>query len=111
MAAYFEKSKKGGIAILPMIESKRGVENAEEILSLAGVSGMFVGPVDLRLSLGLPPALDGTEPEFLDALQTFVAVAKKYKKSSGAWALGSRRLVSGRQKAWTSYCRRRMLVL
>ena len=69
MGGYFERAQRGEIALLPVIESKEGLKNAEEILSLDGVSGVFIGPADLRLSLGLPPAVDGSEPEFLEALQ------------------------------------------
>lgn len=88
MGAYFQRAKRGDIALLPMIESKEGVENADEILSMDAVSGVFIGPVDLRLSLGLPPAMDGTEPEFVDALKKIVSVAKKHGKIVGSVGIG-----------------------
>lgn len=88
MGAYFQRAKRGDIALLPMIESKEGLENAEDILSMDAVSGVFIGPADLRLSLGLPPAIDGTEPEFVDALKKIVSVAKKYGKVVGCMGIG-----------------------
>ena len=88
MGAYFAKAKRGDIAILPMIESKEGLANADEILSLEGVSGVFIGPADLRLSLGLPPAIDGEEREFVGALQTITDAAKRHGKIVGCMGIG-----------------------
>lgn len=88
MGGYFGRAKAGEVALLPMIESKEGVENAEEILSLEHVSGTFIGPADLRLSLGMSPAVDGTEPEFLEAMAKVVTVAKKHGKVVGTMGMG-----------------------
>lgn len=88
IGAYFAKAKREDVAILPMIESKEGLENADEILSMEGVSGVFIGPADLRLSLGLPPAIDGREPEFVEALKRIVDVAKKHGKVVGCMGMG-----------------------
>lgn len=88
MPGYFERAKRGDIALLPMIESKEGLENCEEILSLEGVSGTFIGPADLRLSIGLPPAVDGTEPEFLEAMDQVRSTAKKLGKVVGTMGTG-----------------------
>lgn len=96
MGAYFQRAKRGDIALIPMIESKEGLENAEEILSMEGVSGVFIGPADLRLSLGLAPALDGDEPEFLDALKRIVNAAKKRGKVVGCMGIGE---VSAQRRA------------
>jgi 2-dehydro-3-deoxyglucarate aldolase/4-hydroxy-2-oxoheptanedioate aldolase len=88
MGAYFARAKAGGVALLPMIESREGVENAEEILSMEHVTGTFLGPADLRLSLGMGPAIDGTESEFLDAMGKVVAAAKKHGKVVGTMGMG-----------------------
>jgi 2-dehydro-3-deoxyglucarate aldolase/4-hydroxy-2-oxoheptanedioate aldolase len=90
MGGYFQRAVRGEIALLPMIESKEGLENAEEILSMDAVSGCFIGPADLRLSIGLPPAIDGTEPEFVDALKKIVTTAKKYGKVVGCMGIGEK---------------------
>ncbi|KAF2104849.1 Phosphoenolpyruvate/pyruvate domain-containing protein [Rhizodiscina lignyota] len=72
------------VAIIPMIESAQGVENCDEILSVKGISGVFVGSSDLRLSLGLMGP-DGTEEVFLSALQKIADTGKKYGLPVGAW--------------------------
>lgn len=41
---YYQRAQSGQIAILPIIESREGVENAEAIMSVEGVTGVFVGP-------------------------------------------------------------------
>ncbi|OAL39439.1 hypothetical protein AYO20_01309 [Fonsecaea nubica] len=88
MGGYFERAKRGDIAILPIIESREGLENVEEILALEGVSGCFIGPADLRLSLGLTAAVDGPEPEFLNALKRICAAGKKLGKVVGCMGMG-----------------------
>jgi len=88
MPGYVERAKRGDIALLPMIESKEGLENVEAIMSLEHVSGVLIGPADLRFSLGFPPGLDGPEPEFAEALEKIIASAKKHGKLVGTVAIG-----------------------
>lgn len=51
-ASFLERTNEE-VLIGPMIESKEGVENLSEILSVEGVDFVFVGPGDLSMSLGL----------------------------------------------------------
>jgi 2-keto-3-deoxy-L-rhamnonate aldolase RhmA len=51
MADYRTQTVKD-TAILPMIESVEGVQNAEAIMSTENINGVFIGPVDLRSSMG-----------------------------------------------------------
>jgi 2-keto-3-deoxy-L-rhamnonate aldolase RhmA len=81
---YMSKSSKK-VAILPMIESLQGVQQAEEILSVKGVTGCFVGPFDLRLSMGLPGG-DGEEPVFIQALEKILSIGKRYDLEIGTVA-------------------------
>lgn len=53
------------ILVLPQIETQQAVDNVAGILDVPGISGMYVGPNDLGLSLGLAPILDREEPEIL----------------------------------------------
>ncbi|KAF2488135.1 Pyruvate/Phosphoenolpyruvate kinase-like domain-containing protein, partial [Neohortaea acidophila] len=87
-AGYFARAQRGDVAILPMIESKEGLANAEAILALPGVTGVLVGPADLRLSLGMTAAIDGPEAEFQAALESIVAAGRKAGKLVGTVALG-----------------------
>jgi 4-hydroxy-2-oxoheptanedioate aldolase len=85
---YYQKAKSGAVAILPIIESSEGVKNVEDILSVPGVTGVFIGPYDLRLSLGVPGGIDGPEPIFVDAVEKVVATAKKLGKVVGSMGVG-----------------------
>lgn len=49
---YVENADETFVTIA-QIESKRGVENAEEIASVDGIDALFVGPADLSGSLGV----------------------------------------------------------
>jgi 2-keto-3-deoxy-L-rhamnonate aldolase RhmA len=64
------------VAIMPMIESVEGVENAEEIMSADGVNGVFIGPVDLRSSMGFPGA-DGQEEQYVSAINKILGIGKR----------------------------------
>jgi len=75
VAKYLSKRVKD-LAIMPMIESVEGVKNAEAILSVKGVTGCFIGPYDLRQSLGLPGG-DGEEPSFIEALEKVLEIGKR----------------------------------
>jgi 4-hydroxy-2-oxoheptanedioate aldolase len=44
------------VMCLVMIETERGVANADEICSTPGVDGVYIGPADLAISLGETPA-------------------------------------------------------
>lgn len=81
---YMSKRSKE-LAILPMIESMEGVEHAEEILSVEGVTGCFIGPFDLRQSMGLPGG-DGEEPIFIHALEKILSIGKRYGLEIGTVA-------------------------
>ncbi|MFP4384532.1 MAG: aldolase/citrate lyase family protein [Spirochaetia bacterium] len=35
------------MAVITMVESRRAVENIDEILSVEGLDGVFIGPYDL----------------------------------------------------------------
>lgn len=56
-----EKANRSTV-VLPMIETSGAMENLDEILSVDGVDGVYVGPADLALSHGMTPTLDVTDP-------------------------------------------------
>jgi 2-keto-3-deoxy-L-rhamnonate aldolase RhmA len=48
------------IAVVVMIESKDAIDNIDEILSVDGVDGVFIGPYDLSGSYGIPGKTNDT---------------------------------------------------
>jgi 4-hydroxy-2-oxoheptanedioate aldolase len=47
-----------------MIETKTAIERLDDILSVPGIDAVYVGPADLSLTLGLPPAMDHDDETF-----------------------------------------------
>ncbi|KAL3474453.1 Pyruvate/Phosphoenolpyruvate kinase-like domain-containing protein [Aspergillus californicus] len=83
-AHYYRKAQDQRIAILPILESRQAVRNAEAIMSVNGVTGAFIGPYDLRLSQGLPGGSDGDEAEFVDAVTQICRIGKRLGKPVGS---------------------------
>ena len=55
---------------LVMIETRAGLEAAEEIAATPGLDGVYVGPSDLALSLGLQPSIRIEHAPVVEALET-----------------------------------------
>jgi len=53
---------------LVMIETRAGLENAAAIAATPGLDGIYIGPSDLALSLGLQPTIRLEHPPVLEAL-------------------------------------------
>ena len=71
--SYTEAAARGIVVIL-MIETARGVENAQQIAATEGVNMVFIGTGDLALSLGTFPASD---PRHEEACATVLAACRK----------------------------------
>jgi 4-hydroxy-2-oxoheptanedioate aldolase len=61
--------------LFAMIETADGLANLDEIASTPGLDGLFVGPADLSLGMGLDTFADLTDPALLDALDSVIAAA------------------------------------
>ena len=53
---------------LVMIETRAGLEQVAEIAATPGLDGIYIGPSDLALSLGLHPTIRLEHPQVLEAL-------------------------------------------
>ncbi|NEU32256.1 aldolase [bacterium LRH843] len=63
------------------IESKKAVENIEEILSVPGIDMVYIGPTDLSVSLGYEG--DMNHPEVLKIIDTIKQTARRYDVKVG----------------------------
>ena len=68
---------------MAMIETRAGLENLDEILSVEGLDAIYVGPADLALALGCEPQLDPTEGSVVKAIEHIVARAREKKVVAG----------------------------
>jgi 4-hydroxy-2-oxoheptanedioate aldolase len=50
------------VLCIVMVETREGLERLEEIASTPGLDGIYIGPADLSLALGLTPPAVGAQP-------------------------------------------------
>jgi 4-hydroxy-2-oxoheptanedioate aldolase len=78
------------IILLAMIETRKGVQNLDQILSVKGIDGVYVGPSDLSLSLGKPPTLDPSDKEVLEAMATICKKVRERNLIAGVHTDGAK---------------------
>lgn len=74
------------VIALAMIETRAALERTEDIASVEGLDGLFIGPGDLGLALGLGPAQDREEPEIHDAFRRVLAACSAAGTRAGVHA-------------------------
>ncbi len=79
-AEYVAEANDATLLIV-QIEHKDAVANIEEILSVPGIDGTFIGPYDLSMSMGLPGQLD--HPNVLAAKQKVLKATKAHGLAAG----------------------------
>jgi 4-hydroxy-2-oxoheptanedioate aldolase len=82
----------GEVLCLVMVETREALERVDEIAATPGLDGVYIGPSDLALSLGLPPTLEIMEGEHAAAVQRIReachehGIAAGIHAPSGEWA-------------------------
>lgn len=71
------------VLVIVQIETEQAVNNVEQILSVDGVDGFFVGPFDLSVSMGFGGAM--TDPRFQSAIDRVFETGKRLNVPSGIW--------------------------
>lgn len=71
------------IACLVMIETADGIANLDEILSTPGIDGVYIGPSDLALALGMPPRGDNDDPTHAATVQRIFDACRKHGVAAG----------------------------
>lgn len=78
---YNIKTGNRHIAVIPQIESVKGLENLEEIAAVPGVSALMFGLNDYSIDAGIPrPMNQQPHPDLLVAMERFATVGKKHNK-------------------------------
>lgn len=75
--AFMEKCNDE-VLVLPQCETIEGLEIIEEVVELEGIDGIFVGPFDLSISLGIPIQFD--HPKFIEAIDRILRACEKAEK-------------------------------
>jgi 4-hydroxy-2-oxoheptanedioate aldolase len=63
-ADVWPHNPRGELLAVLQIESREGVENIDEIITVPGLGAIFIGPADLSLSYGVP----GSHPDVVAAI-------------------------------------------
>jgi 4-hydroxy-2-oxoheptanedioate aldolase len=71
------------VVCFAMVETREALERIDEIASTPGLDGIYVGPADLALGLGLTPDLDKTEPEHAEAIERILQACLRNKIIAG----------------------------
>jgi len=68
---------------LVMVETREGLERVAEISATPGVDGIYIGPADLAVSLGLQPSLEIQEGEHAEAMSRIQEACKERGIAAG----------------------------
>lgn len=77
---YLDNFNQGNLCIAN-IESIPAIEKLDDILSIEGLDGVFIGPHDLSVNMGIPEQYD--HPDFIETVKTIIQKARKYTLGVG----------------------------
>ena len=81
----YMKTAQDEIILGVQIETKKAIDNLDEILSVKGIDAAVIGPADLSLSLGMLMQYDN--PKFNAALDKVAAAATRHHVAAGFLAV------------------------
>ena len=71
------------ILTLAMLETREAVANADAILSVKGLDGIYIGPNDLCLAYGAPPRPETDDPEVSALIKSLAAKTREKNLVAG----------------------------
>lgn len=83
-ADYMAHANDTLLAIV-QVETRKGLENVDQIAAVKGLDMLFVGPSDLGLSLGHEPRIDQTDAVVVEAIDRILATAKRAGIKAGIY--------------------------
>ncbi|MBS7650812.1 MAG: aldolase/citrate lyase family protein [Candidatus Bathyarchaeia archaeon] len=72
------------IMVIPQIETEHALKNLEDIVTTEGIEAVFLGPMDLSMSLGIFRQFE--DPKFLRSMDRVVSVCEAHNVSPGLLA-------------------------
>lgn len=82
----YTEAGNAAVATIVQIETRAGVEAADEILAVPGVDSVYLGPADLAVSYGLPGRPDWEDGPVHDAVVAVAAAARRHGATIGSYA-------------------------
>lgn len=81
-AGYAQEANRQ-IACIAMIETREALDNLEDIVTTPGLDGVYIGPSDLGLALGLRPVGDFDEPTHVEAVEAIFTACRNHDVAVG----------------------------
>jgi 4-hydroxy-2-oxoheptanedioate aldolase len=81
--ADYPVKANAAVITLAMIETVEALGNVDAIVATEDLTGIYIGPSDLSLSMGHTPKLDQDEPAVVDAIEKILTAAKNAGKRAG----------------------------
>jgi 4-hydroxy-2-oxoheptanedioate aldolase len=81
-ADYF-KQVNDAVLVMGMVETPGAITNLDEILEIETMDGIYVGPNDLGIAMGMASGTDREEPEFIRTLEDIARRANAHRKIPG----------------------------
>jgi 2-keto-3-deoxy-L-rhamnonate aldolase RhmA len=72
-ANYYEDANRS-VAVIALVEGAEGMGNFDEIIDVPGIDAIYIGPVDLSVSMGLHG--DVYDPRVIAAMESLIGKAK-----------------------------------
>lgn len=82
---YFARADDEVVALV-IIETAEALANAEAIITTPGLDGVYIGTVDLSISLGLAGLGDMDDPKLAGAVEHILALARRHDRVAGIHA-------------------------
>lgn len=79
---YYKHANENIFAIA-MIETQEAVDNLEVILATEGLDGVYIGPADLSISLGLDDLANYQNPKLIETVKQIIETAHRFDKFVG----------------------------
>lgn len=79
----YMETKNRETLLLPQCETLSCLEHLEEIVSTDGVDGVYIGPLDLSIAMGIPLKME--DPRMQNAIGHILQTCKKYGKFSAIY--------------------------
>ena len=83
--ADYPKLANAWVIALAMVETRAALEAVDAIAAEPTIDGLFIGPSDLGIALGLGPGASYQHPELAQAIRRIQAAAAACNKVCGIW--------------------------
>jgi 2-keto-3-deoxy-L-rhamnonate aldolase RhmA len=77
------------VSLFVMIETSEGLANVREICAVPGIEGVYIGPADLSIGLGLDPMLAFSTDQLNGPVETIKAACEEFGRVMGGHSLNA----------------------